>query len=221
MCSIHCLILALIEIEWDIIMEAVPGRANGLFLYAKLAMDAFLGPVVDIKKVLSQLPADLNLLYKDLLQEHARRSGIADDIQNLILLSVTHATHPLRLLELAEMVKTLHPGESTDDLKATKELIRAACGPLLEILADETVSVIHHSFTEYLKGTTRSEDDAGYAILTMGKSHAKLALACLRYLQDGCLADVKIRIEDEDDRYDDGRGESGRYKIHDEPLTKE
>ncbi|SPO01786.1 uncharacterized protein DNG_04459 [Cephalotrichum gorgonifer] len=130
-----------------IIENAVPGRANGLFLYAKLAMDAFLEPNADIATVLSRLPADLNALYTDLLEEHSQRSGIATEVQRLILQSVTHATRPLRLLELAEMIRVCSPDrrssvgedekpmESTRDLKATKELIRAACGPLLEILA--------------------------------------------------------------------------------------
>ncbi|PKS04904.1 hypothetical protein jhhlp_008269 [Lomentospora prolificans] len=173
--------------QWKIIEDAVPGRANGLFLYAKLAMDAFLEPGADISAVLAHLPQDLNALYTDLLREHAQRSGIAPHIQHLILQSVTHATRPLRLLELAEMIKVCSPDGHTRDLKSTKDLIRAACGPLLEILADETVSVVHHSFTEYLKGTTRADDGSGYPILKKGPTHAQLAIACLRYLQSGCL----------------------------------
>ncbi|KAH6884532.1 putative ankyrin repeat protein, partial [Thelonectria olida] len=187
--------------NWQVIADAVPGRANGLFLYAKLAMDAFLEPGVDITQVLSHLPADLNVLYTDLLKEHAQRSGVAADIQHLILQSVTHATRPLRLLELAEMIKVNSPDGSTRDLKATKDLIRAACGPLLEILADETVSVIHHSFTEYLKGTTRSNDSTGYPILRMGPTHAQLAMACLHYLQAGCLDMVDVNIDGDDGGY--------------------
>ncbi|KAH7148266.1 ankyrin repeat-containing domain protein [Dactylonectria macrodidyma] len=185
--------------DWQVIADAVPGQANGLFIYAKLAMDAFLQPGTDINTVLSQLPADLNVLYTDLLREHAERSGVAEPIQRLILQAVTHATRPLRLLELAEMVKVNSPDGSMRDLKATKGLIRSACGPLLEILADETVSVIHHSFTEYLKGTTRSDDDSGYPCLQMGPTHAQLALACLHYLQAGCLDDVKVTIKDDSD----------------------
>ena len=173
---------------WQVIADAVPGRANGLFLYAKLVMDAFLQPGADINTVLSQLPKDLNFLYTDLLKEHAQRSGVAPSIQHLILQSVTHATRPMRLLELAEMIRLLSPDGATRDLKATKDLVRAACGPLLEILPDETVSVIHHSFTEYLKGTTRPGDDgSGYPILQMGEAHEQLALACLCYLCCGPL----------------------------------
>jgi hypothetical protein len=185
--------------DWKVISDAVPGRANGLFLYAKLAMDAFLEPGANIKTVLSQLPSDLNALYTDLLNEHARRSEVPESIQRLILQSVTHATRPLRLLELAEMIRASPPDGFTREIKATKSLIRAACGPLLEILPDETVSVIHHSFTEYLKGATRSDESlrTGYPALQMGPTHTQLALQCLVYLQSGCLSSVRIDARDD------------------------
>jgi hypothetical protein len=182
--------------EQTLIREAVPGRANGLFLYAKLAMDAFLKPGAHTKQVLHTLPADLHEMYTNLLYEHARRSGVPADIQLLILQWVTHATRPLRLLELAEIMNVAYRSEDERDLKTTKDLVRAAVGPLLEILPDETVSVIHHSFTEYLKCLTRSEDDGGYAILRLGSTHGRLALACITYLQSGCLDSIKISEEE-------------------------
>lgn len=186
--------------EWSVIVNAVPGRANGIFLYAKLAMEAFLEPGVDIRAVLANLPADLNVLYTDLLREHARRSGISPSVQHLLLQSVTHATRPLRLLELAEMCRVTEGPGLGQDLRAIKDLIRTACGPLLEILPDETVSVVHHSFTEYLNGVTRSEHDHGYLVLLPGPSHAKLALSCLRYLlMTQCLDEVEITIDDSDE----------------------
>lgn len=198
---------AIPESEWKIITDAVPGRANGLFLYAKLAMDAFLEPNADVATVLAELPADLNVLYTDLLREHAQRSGVPPSIQHLILQSVTHATRPLRLIELAEMIRVLNPDGVHRDMKATKDLLRAACGPLLEILADETVSVIHHSFTEYLKGTTRAADESGYPLLEYGPTHGDMAVACLRYiLETQCLDDVTVLR-------DDGADEFASYKV--------
>ncbi|KAL6872832.1 ankyrin repeat-containing domain protein [Trichoderma novae-zelandiae] len=184
--------------DWQVISDAVPGRANGLFLYAKLAMDAFLEPGVDIITVLSKLPTDLNALYTDLLTEHAQRSGVPEDIQHVILESVTHATQPLRLLELAEMIRISFRGGSTRDIKATKDLIRAACGPSLEILPDETVSVIHHSFTEYLKGITRSDESLqpGYSVLHPGPTHAQLAVKCILHLQSGCLSSAVLDTDE-------------------------
>lgn len=174
-----------------LIREAIPGRANGLFLYAKLAMDAFLEPGANIKVVLDSLPADMNQMYTDLLHEHSRRSGVPDAIQRLILQWVTHATRPLRLLEMAEMINVTYNKDAARDLRSTKDLVRAACGPLLEILPDETVCVIHHSFTEYLKGTTRSPDDGGYPVLDFGETHASLGSACLVYLLSGVFDEVK------------------------------
>ncbi|CAH0050929.1 unnamed protein product [Clonostachys solani] len=186
------------ESDWKVIREAVPGRANGLFLYAKLAMDAFLKPGADIKSVIGQLPVDLNALYTDLLNDQAKRSAVEPRVQHLILQAVTHATRPLRLLELTDLVMVANPDNNARNVKDTKSLIRAACGPLLELLADETVSVIHHSFTEYLKGTTRTQDSSGYPILSFGSTHAQLALACLHYLQSGCLEESEDTEEDDD-----------------------
>lgn len=45
--------------DWDKILGAVPGRAYGLFIYAKLAMDAFLEPGADVDEVLKSLLANL------------------------------------------------------------------------------------------------------------------------------------------------------------------
>lgn len=185
---------------WGVIAKAVPGRANGLFLYAKLAIEAFLEPGANIENVLAHLPADLNMLYTDLLREHARRSGTPPSVQHLILQSVTHATKPLRLLELADMCRVIDPVGSSKDLRGMKDIIRTACGPLLEILPDETISVVHHTFTEYLKGVTRFDDADGYPVLQPGPSHAQLGLSCLRYLlATRCLDNVEISIDDADE----------------------
>lgn len=178
------------EGDKDLVRAAIPGRANGLFLYAKLALDAFLEPGAQTDKVLKALPSDLHDMYTRLLRDHARRSGVPHDVQLLILQGVTHATRPLRLLELAEMLDVAHHSDSKRDLNTRKNLVRTATGPLLEILPDETVCVIHHSLTEYLKCMTRSEDDGGYPILRLGPTHGRLAIACLNYLQSGCLGAV-------------------------------
>jgi len=182
--------------EKNEIRHAVPGRANGIFLYARLAMNSFLEPGAQFNEVLKALPTDLNDTYTNLLREHGARSGIPSDIQRLILQWVTHASRPLRLLELAEMISVTYnsrdSSHSKPDLASAKVLIRAAAGPLLAILPDETVCVIHHSFTEYLKGTTRSHGDGGYPVLELGATHTQLALACLEYLQAGCLDSIAV-----------------------------
>ncbi|EXM09882.1 ankyrin repeat-containing domain protein [Fusarium oxysporum II5] len=178
---------SLSERDQQLVKEAVPGRANGLFLYAKLAMKSFLEPEADIHETICKLPLDLDAMYIGILREHARRSGISENTQVMILQWVTHATRPLRLLELADMLKTVEGSRFSDSLKENKDLVRAACGPLLEILPDEAVSVVHHSLTEFLVGTSRTGRTPVYPILDSSPTHYDLALACLRYLCAGCL----------------------------------
>ncbi|KAK7413620.1 hypothetical protein QQX98_007483 [Neonectria punicea] len=178
--------VSLSERDQDLIKKAIPGRANGLFLYAKLAMNSILEPNADVASVLQKLPLDLNEMYSGILEEHARRSGIPTTTQLEILQWVTHATRPLRLLELADLIKTTSDKDDLS-LKANKFLIRAACGPLLEILPDETISVVHHSLTEFLVGASRQQNSAGFPVIEFESTHGQLALACLRYLRSDCL----------------------------------
>ncbi|KAF5720633.1 serine threonine phosphatase 6 regulatory ankyrin repeat subunit C [Fusarium mundagurra] len=189
----HCLSgTSLSERDQRLVKEAVPGRANGLFLYAKLAMKSFLDPEADIHDTIRKLPLDLDAMYIDILREHARRSGISENTQVLILQWVTHATRPLRLLELADMLKTVEGSRFSDSLKENKDMVRAACGPLIELLPDETVSVVHHSLTEFLVGTSRTVHTPVYPILDSSPTHYDLALSCLRYLCAGCLQDETL-----------------------------
>ncbi|KAF1839459.1 ankyrin [Decorospora gaudefroyi] len=216
--------------DQDLVRGAIPGRANGIFLYAKLAMNAFLEPGASPEEVMRTLPADLHEMYTSLLHEHGARSGVPKDIQLLILQWVTHANRPLRLIELAEMINvTYHAvdGNNTErDLKSSKNLVRAAAGPLLEILPDETVCVIHHSFTEYLKCMKRFETDESYPVLRPGSTHGRLALACLSYLQAGCLDCSKIASADDDGGEDNAealydRLHHFRYYGRDKQVEKE
>ncbi|KAI3316527.1 ankyrin [Xylariaceae sp. AK1471] len=180
------------------IKAAVPGRANGLFLYAKLAMDRFLRPAAEVQRVLDELPLDLNVMYTDLLKEQSRRSGVSDERQLLILQWVTHASRPLRLLEIAEMINVTQYEADERDLKTAKDLVRSACGPLLEILPDETLCVVHHSLTEFLNGSTREvRTDADYPVIHFGATHNRLALICLKYLQSGVLDGILL-VEERD-----------------------
>ncbi|KAI1809721.1 hypothetical protein GGS20DRAFT_260186 [Poronia punctata] len=177
----------------QLILDAVPGRANGLFLFAKLAMDSILEPGANISAVLESLPANLDDMYTKLLQYQADSSGVPEDIQRLVLQCATHAPRPLRCLELADMIEIVHFSKNVNDRDAmvAKDLVRTACGPLLEIIADETVRVVHHSLTEYLIGTTRADKPVGYPILKHDATHATLALSCLAYLEAVCRASTK------------------------------
>ncbi len=99
-----------------------PAERMASFSYAKLAMDAFLEEGADAQERYSgHLPSDLDVMYTGLLLR-ARTDGPAspDDLQLLILSWVTHATRPLRLLEIAEMIHVTQNTGANVGLKATK-----------------------------------------------------------------------------------------------------
>ncbi|KAF4904338.1 Ankyrin-3 [Colletotrichum fructicola] len=104
------------------IREAIPGQAHGIFLYAKLAIDAFLNPGANAKKVLKAFLQDMSAIYSNLLREHSRRSGVPEDVQLFILQWITHATRPLGLLEMADIIKTTHHSLVNQDLKLSKDI---------------------------------------------------------------------------------------------------
>ena len=134
--------------------QSILNRSNGLFLYAKLVLDSLLDTSKvsliredDLTEYLDKTPASLAEMYSRMLSDHSTRSGTQQTLQIEILRTVTRVERPLRLLELTSKIEF---GNGLSQTRDTKSVVRSACGPLIEILEDETVSVIHHSFTEFL-----------------------------------------------------------------------
>jgi ankyrin repeat protein len=191
------------------VKAAIGRKAQGSFLYARLMLDEFedrLKQMVPegqfIERSLSWLPATLEDMYNGMLLDHSLRSGVSQDLQLTILRWVTHSTRPLRLLELAAMLDSQN-GRGKD----TKAVVRTACGPLLEILEDETVSVIHHSFTEFLIDQDRSAravvDGAHpqFPVIDYIATHSSMAHTCLNYLTSGCLNDWEIKERSQNEAF--------------------
>ncbi|KAH6999372.1 hypothetical protein EDB80DRAFT_812369, partial [Ilyonectria destructans] len=169
------------------IATTIMDRCDGLFLYARLAMDH------DLDNSLRAIPAGLSILYSNILEEQSERADIPVGLQQFVLELVTYATRPLRLLEISDLANVTH---DMGNLGTTKNLIRSVCGPLLEILPDETVHVVHHSLTECLNGTTRNTDRSTYPVFEPGPTHNRLALLCISYLRAGCLDSYNIEPDD-------------------------
>ncbi|KAJ4128967.1 hypothetical protein NW768_007492 [Fusarium equiseti] len=165
-------------------------KADGLFLYAKLTMDTICEHQVtshqQVLDVIDKTPLNLSMLYGNLLREHIGRAGLPEGLSISVLQLVTHANRPLRLLEISDGIMVTKP-EYTQDIATMKSLVRTSCGPLLEVLPDETVRVVHHSLTEYLFGLNRSPSDQGIPVFEPGSTHNTVALLCLSYLKAGCL----------------------------------
>ncbi|KAL6805184.1 ankyrin repeat-containing domain protein [Trichoderma sp. SZMC 28012] len=116
-----------------------------------LVMEQIMEQDANIEHILQALPANLNIM-----------SGIPHHVQLLVL------------QWMSEMLSVTRQLDGIRELKEVKDIIRAICGSLLEILPDET----------FLKGQTRS--------LAQGHLADELALACLSYLDAGCLDSYEI-----------------------------
>lgn len=183
------------------IRKAVPGKANGLFLYARLAMDAFSTPGVDPEAALASLQTGLGNVYTTLLRKNAERAGILPDLQRTVLQFITHTTRPLRLLELAECLAHFGEHQCPRDIKQAKDLIRASCGHLLEILPNETISIIHHSLTEFLTRDSTSNGTDRYPVLHSEAAHMQIALKCMGYIKERFLMKESFDTSPEGQRY--------------------
>ncbi|CAF9930044.1 MAG: hypothetical protein ALECFALPRED_004507 [Alectoria fallacina] len=192
------------------VQRALMKKSQGLFLYTKLMVDdLFESPVFDsshpasFHENLQSLPSGLAEMYTRMLHDHSVRSGVSQSLQQTILQWVTHSSRPLRLLEIAGMVDSL-PEEAHSDIRTdsaessqnTKSIVRSACGPLLEILEDETVSIIHHSFTEYLLDSDRGTSAPSaemikpwFPSVDTAASHRSMAIICVNYLICGWADD--------------------------------
>ncbi|KAL8836249.1 MAG: hypothetical protein Q9170_002993 [Blastenia crenularia] len=169
------------------IIDTIRDKANGLFLYARLMMDELLHNIrfKSIEKLLKDLPIGMDDMYTNLLEEHAVRSGVSRDLQIEILHWITHASRPLRLLEVAGIIQSVPLGKGLCGIQEIKTTIRSACGPLLTILPDETLQVIHHSFTEFLvnpEGITSKGSISSLPAFDHQAIHKAIAITCLKYL---------------------------------------
>ena len=180
------------------IRDVLCQKGQGLFLYARLMLDELLQQSTPVHEQLRQLPSSLEEMYVELLKEHSARSGASLNFQSLLLSWITHASRPLRVTELAALVNSFNDRGGLNDSQDTKPIVRTACGPLLEILDDETVQVIHHSFTEFLLDNSRVSatrpigPGKWFPAFKPALVHRSMTLSCVDYLISGCFKSLSI-----------------------------
>ena len=182
------------------IIDMVARRSEGLFLYAKLAVDQVVRDLVtnkdfshvnSIEALEASLPVGLEQTYSAMLAKQRDKNGVSVDLQIHVLEAVTHSARPLRLNELTSLIKCVCP-----DINAPpgglKPFIAGCCGSLVEVMEDETLQVIHHSFTEFLRGDSRSSGQSAdraedIPLIDSDRAHKRMAMNCLRYLKSGAM----------------------------------
>jgi hypothetical protein len=137
-------------------------------------------------------------MYVDLLYEHSSRSGVSLQLQAWLLSWVTHAYRPLRVMELAALIDSRSDRSGLDSSQDAKLIVRTSCGPLPESLDNETVQVIHHSFTEFRLDSSRNtalsprEPKKWFPALLPPLPHRSLTLSRMDYLLSGCFKSCSV-----------------------------
>ncbi|PLB44109.1 ankyrin [Aspergillus steynii IBT 23096] len=188
------------------VKRLIEDRVHPSFLYARLMLDELLEEhrveslgVDRVRNALLSLPASLEHMYTQMLHGHSQLASVPQERQVLILQLATHASRPLRLLEISTVLNFLDMAQTKSTHGDTKNMTRMSCGPLLEILEDETVSIIHHSFTEFLtdmqrKGQSLTQNGAPtFPVIDSSATHELMALICVRYLLSGCLSSWTLK----------------------------
>nr|WOD45875.1 hypothetical protein [Trichoderma atroviride] len=205
----------------ELVKQTICERAKGLFLHARLIADNLAEGLGNkhiteetLPDSLDRLPRTLQEVYEGMLKEHAHRSGVTAEQQAKVLMCVTHASRPLRLIELGSLLSNmLHIS-----LGQGKDLVRRSCGRLLELLEDESVSVIHHSFTEFLHDATRKTNAGAFPVLDDTTSHEMLSVLLLEFL-DGC-PHFDVTLDDHREvNYDDHNWQRKERKRREDLVT--
>ncbi|KAK0123051.1 hypothetical protein ONS96_010060 [Cadophora gregata f. sp. sojae] len=133
----------------DSLTSIICERSKGLFLYAKLLIDQVIPTLqsgnLDTEQLANTLPIGLEEMYDSMLFKQTQALRVDQNIQVFLLQAVNHSSRALRLNELASALTCAFP---RIELATAKTITRSACSPLLQILEDETIQVIHRSFTE-------------------------------------------------------------------------
>ena len=166
-------------------------NSAGLFLYARLTIDQLephvgrLADTEDLDSVVQGLPDSLTSMYNQMLLAQAQGSGVHRGFQICILESLAASAQPLRLIELASILQA-HSLELKTPHEA-KKVILGVCGPLIDVLEDETVQPLHHTFTEFLLDEQRGDsvEEAQFPTIDRHQGHRRLLLSCLRTLSEG------------------------------------
>lgn len=168
-----------------------------MFLYARLMLDLLEKQVTEesIRKKLNCLPDTLIGIYQATLQDIERSSEDRYLMAKRILRWVITAHRPLTVEGLmmalrAEKLKEKENPTSSDlgpKFPDYRGQIQSICFPLIEVLEDSTVQVVHVSVAQYLLGQNIASHISGTAkgptfAYEISEAHSELALTCLAYL---------------------------------------
>lgn len=171
-------------------ISTILAKSQGNFLWTRLVFQELRNVYTSagVKKVLDQVPSDMNKLYARILDSMSV-STHDKPLAKAMITWIVCAARPLSTMELSEALK-FNPEDAVGNIMA---LIQACCGDLLYVDAQSMVRLVHLTAHDYLLDAGISSE---FAVDKKG-GHRQLLLTCLRHLtfqeQNGARVDRTMR----------------------------
>ena len=187
-------------------------KAKGMFLYVRLVTDMLKDQMseFDFENAINQLPEGLDEAYGRILSriESVRPAQLRQRAFS-ILYWVCAARRPILLHEVADGI-VLHPKQTalnrrTRSNNPNRDVIEF-CAPLLEMLKDGVLDLVHFSAKEYLV-----HEHSG-PFVDLAKAHLSVALSCVINLKS-CLDLVPCNLNGINERELESRVVEGYYGL--------
>jgi tetratricopeptide (TPR) repeat protein len=180
-------------------------NADGMILWVELMIKELEDGCWDVDSVLSKPPRGLEAVYTAVLLRMSRSAAISD-IRHVLQLCLA-AARPFRLDELSMGLALLKGLHSYEDYRLVgnpdregKDIV-SKLNPLLTVLSDRTVQLVHNSVREFLLdlANTHLESMKDFSF-DIANSHGIISSCLKRYLSFACFrCDYEERTEDETD----------------------
>lgn len=166
--------------------------SEGMMLWARLMLSEIKYNHYRIDEVLKKPPVGLKVLYNDILQRLANSESDTRRMQNaLVLRLVLAAARPLRLHEFClavEMLKGLPDHENYEFREDNARTIINEAAPLVTVLPNNTVQIVHTSLKDYLLSSGYSQDTRlNNFVFESSNLHSPIVFALLSYLSFSCF----------------------------------
>ncbi|KAG0133868.1 hypothetical protein HOY82DRAFT_639146 [Tuber indicum] len=201
---------------------ALSAKSEGIFLWASLAVESLgrFSTGTDYEEFLRKLPSELKDVYQKMLYDVRSREGsekVLGLIQNMAL-----AFRPLTFGEFGYVLACIEEGTKTGQRPSRSKTNNAfRLGKRVEIeqyarsslgflrVGAKTVSIVHHTATEYLFDESRQDD---LPILSKGELDLTVSWECFRYLHDAVT---------ELEKFPKGNGKGGRDEFRESSSKRD
>ncbi|KUI70689.1 Serine/threonine-protein phosphatase 6 regulatory ankyrin repeat subunit B [Cytospora mali] len=194
--------------EMSRVVDILKSRSSGMILYARLMLDILqnkVGTEDDLLEEMEKLPKTLTTLYADRLKNIPDKKFARRILEWLVICRRPFTVDGLRGVDIID--RAIWPTErfDLDKAKPPKDLGKNSCGrdlfstyrladllPLIEILEDKTVRLVHATVSQFLLGEEVEEDGVQCPDafrVRLADSHKHITITCVAYLRWNLNAD--------------------------------